>query len=476
MTELLRERLGADAVDCVISVNATDPPELSKFRRNKQEKEELATLFKDPDSALRVVVVRDMWLTGFDAPVMNTLYVDKPMRDHGLLQAIARVNRVFRGKPGGLVVDYIGIGEDLRKSLSAYDSGDLEDEPVIPLKMALAGFAEKLEILTDMLHPVGFRNLADLDVTQGAQLFYDALNHLLKDEPITKSFLDEQAALAKWYALVRTEKEANDAKPTVAFMRELAGAIRKYTPPTGVPSASAEQAVKQFFSTGLAAGEVVDVFGLADKNRPEISVLSDDFLDNIGSQTEHPNLQRKLLQKLLDDEIKGRLATNRTQAKEFSAAIERILAMYENRQLTSAQVVEKLVELAKRIRDARHRHEQLGLTAEEAAFYDTLAGSTGDLTADPELAKIAHEIVTALRKSNGLRVDWAEHPNSQAAIRKIIKRILRKSGYEPPAKIATAGGGDLAPIDYFAQLVYEQAKVLYRYWPEVDDGRLFSMA
>ncbi len=298
MTELLRERLGTDAVDCVISANATDPPELSKFRRTKQEKEELATLFKDPDSALRVVVVRDMWLTGFDAPVLHTLYVDKPIRDHGLLQAIARVNRVFRGKPGGLVVDYIGIGEDLRKSLSAYDGGDLEDEPVIPLKAALAGFAEKLEILTDMLHPVGFRDLADLDATQGAQLFYDALNHLLKDEPITRSFLDEQAALAKWYALVRTEKEASDAKPTVAFMRELAGAIRKYTPPTGVPSASAEQAVKQFFSTGLAAGEVVDVFGLADKNRPEISVLSDDFLDNIGNQTEHPNLQRKLLQKV----------------------------------------------------------------------------------------------------------------------------------------------------------------------------------
>ncbi|HST54468.1 MAG TPA: type I restriction endonuclease subunit R [Solirubrobacteraceae bacterium] len=473
MTELLRERLGADAVDCVISAGATDPPELSKFRWNKKEMEDLATLFKDPDSALRVVVVRDMWLTGFDAPVMHTLYVDKPMRDHGLLQAIARVNRVFRGKPGGLVVDYIGIGEDLRASLSAYDGGDIEDEPVIPLKLALAGFQEKLEILMDMLYPAGYSGLDGLDPGEGAQLFYDTLNHLLKDEPITKSFLDEQAALAKWNKLVRTEKEASDAKPTVAFMRELAGAIRKYTPPTGVPSAGAEQAVKQFFSTGLAAGDIVDVFGLADKDRPEISVLSDDFLDNIGSQTQHTNLQRKLLEKLLNDEITGRLRTNNTQAKEFSRAMQHILAMYENRQLTSAQVVEKLVELAKRIRDARHRHEQLGLSAEEAAFYDALAGSADDENPDPQLAEIAAEIVTALKR-DGLRVDWTEHPSSQAAIRKIIKRILRRKQYEPPTPPVTSGGGGSDTLmDHFARAVYEQAKILYRYWPEVDDGVLF---
>jgi type I restriction enzyme R subunit len=473
MTELLRDRLGKDAVDCVISASATDPAELAKFRRSKKEKEDLALRFKDPDSALRVVVVRDMWLTGFDAPVLHTLYVDKPMKDHGLLQAIARVNRVFRDKPGGLVVDYIGIGEDLRKSLQAYDRADIEDEPIISLKSALAGFAEKLEILSDMLHPVGFADLAEKDAGEQAQLLVDAHNFVLKDEAITKTYLDEQAALAKWYALVRTEPDAIAAKPQVGFLNVLAGVIRKYTPPEGTPSASAEQAVKQFFSEGLAAGDVVDVFGLADKDRPELSVLSDDFLDQIGSQKDHPNLQLRLLQKLLNDEITGRLRTNRTQAKEFSDAMERVLAQYASRQLTSAEVVEKLVELAKRIRDARHRHEQLGLSAEEAAFYDTLAGSTGDLTADPELAKIAHEIVVSLRKSNGLRVDWAEHPDSQAAIRRIIKRILRKSGYKPPAPVSN-GGGDLAPMDYFAQLVYEQAKVLYRYWPEVDDGLLFQ--
>lgn len=473
MTELLRDRLGKDAVDCIISASATDPPELSDYRRSKKEKEDLATLFKDPDSALRLVVVRDMWLTGFDAPAMHTLYVDKPMRDHGLLQAIARVNRVFKDKPGGLVVDYIGIGEDLRASLQAYDNSDLADEPIISTKQALAGMQEKLEIAADMLHSVGdLTTIEAMSEVERANFLSGSHNHLVKDEELTKTFLDEQAALSKWYALASTHKDAIAVKSQVAFVAVLAGVIRKYTPPKGQPSQNAEQAVKQFFSSGLAAGNVVDVFGLADKDRPELSVLSDDFLNNLGKHQKHPNLQMRLLEKLLNDEIKGRLRTNRTQAKEFSEAMQRLLTQYENRQLTSAQVVEKLVELAKRIRDARNRHEQLGLSAEEAAFYDALAGSAEETTVDPELAAVAQEIVVALRKSDGLRVDWTEHPHSQAAVRKIIKRVLRQRGYKPPTSPVQSGGGG-SPIDYFTRVVYEQARTLYRYWPEVDDGSLF---
>jgi type I restriction enzyme R subunit len=465
MTELLRARLGEEVVDCVISANATDPPELSKFRRNKKEKEDLATLFKDPDSKLRVVVVRDMWLTGFDAPALHTLYVDKPMKDHGLLQAIARVNRVFRDKPGGLIVDYIGIGEDLRNSLQAYDRDDIADDPVIPLRLALAGFQEKLEILSDLLHPVGFAGLAEMDPGEVAQLLVSAHNLVLTDETMTKAYLDEQAALAKWYSLVRTEPQVIAVKTQVGFLNVLAGAVRKYTPPTGQASATAEQAVRQFFSDGLAAGEIVDVFGLADKDRPELSVLSDDFLNNLSAQTAQPNLQVRLLEKLLNDEIKGRLRTNQTQAKEFAQAMEWLLSQYANRQLTSAEVVEKLIELAKQIRDARDRHEQLGLTTEEAAFYDALAASSSHAEADPQIAEIAHKLVLRLRSK--LRVDWADHASSQAAIRREIKTVLRTSGYTLPALPANAGG-ELSPRDYFAQVLYEQAKTLYRLWPEVD--------
>jgi type I restriction enzyme R subunit len=471
MTKLLREHLSNDAVDCVITASATDPPELSQYRRSKKEMEDLATAFKEPDSPLRLVVVRDMWLTGFDAPSLHTLYVDKPMRDHGLLQAIARVNRVFKDKPGGLVVDYIGIGEDLRASLRAYDT-DAVEEPVIPLDRALRGLREKFEVLAAMLHGAGFAKFDELDQVGRAKLLADAHNLLLGSDELTRDFLDEQAALAKWYALVRTEPEAIELKDKVAFLNTLAGAVRKYTPPPGQASQQAEQAVRQFFSEGLAAGEVVDVFGLADKDRPEISVLSDEFLDTVGQRTDHPNLRIKLLQKLLNDEVRTRLRTNRTQAKEFSDEIHAVLARYENRQLTSAQVVEKLVELAKKLRAAKDRHEQLGLTEEEAAFYDALAGGSSDVAADPKLAAIAQDLVDALRNGGKLRVDWTEHPASQAAVRRIIKRLLRKHSHQPPVPLGGGGGG--GSLGYAAAALYEQARTLYRYWPDVGGDVLFE--
>jgi type I restriction enzyme R subunit len=219
----------------------------------------------------------------------------------------------------------------------------------------------------------------------------------------------------------------------------------------------------------------VDVFGLADRDRPELSVLSDDFLDSISTRTDQPNLRIRLLEKLLNDEIRGRLRTNTTQAKKFADAVEAVLARYENRQLTSAEVVEQLVTIARRLRDARARHEQLGLTQEEAAFYDALAGGADDVRADPQLAAIAHDLVQTLRGSGKLRVDWADHHTSQAAIRRIIKRLLRKHNYRPPEPHpAIAGGGGAAPMDRAAYVLYEQARTLYRYWPDVPDGRLFD--
>lgn len=216
----------------------------------------------------------------------------------------------------------------------------------------------------------------------------------------------------------------------------------------------------------------MDVFGLADKDRPEISVLSDEFLDSFGQRTDHPNLRIKLLQKLLSDEVRSRLRSNRTQAKEFGDEIQAVLARYENRQLTSAQVVEKLVELAKQLRAAKDRHEQLGLTEEEAAFYDALAGGSADVTADPKIAAIAHDLVDALRNGGKLRVDWTEHPASQAAVRRIIKRLLRKHGYEPALQGSGGGGG--RAMDDAAMALYQQAETLYRYWPDAAGDALFE--
>jgi type I restriction enzyme R subunit len=477
LTDLLRERLGEEAVDCVISAQATDEPAISRFRRSKPQLRDLAKRFRDPDDPLRVVVVKDMWLTGFDAPVLATLYVDKPMHDHGLLQAIARVNRVFRNKPGGLVVDYIGIGEDLRSSLQAYDEREVED-PVIPAAQAVARLWEKYEVIGGMLHGAGYRPGELYLVQDQSVLFLTAYNFLLATDERSQAFLDAQVSLSKWYALARTQQAVLELRDEIGFFNRLAAEVRKITSPTTQASQEAEQAVRQFMSEGLGAGEIVDVLGLADRDRPEISVLSDEFLDSITTKTGHENLQRKLLQKLLDDEVKARRRTNHLQAKRFSEEIEAVLLRYEQRQLTSQQVVEELVLIAKRLRDAGHRHEELGLTEEEAAFYDALAGGVEHLSADPELVGIAHDLVQSIRRD--LSVDWTDRESSEAKVRTKVKRLLRRhrQNLQIPQPVAV-GGGDggsgADPINYFTQLVMEQAKSLYRYWPEVGD-RLFADA
>jgi type I restriction enzyme R subunit len=467
LTGLLQARFGEQAVTCVISAQATDPPVVSHFRRSKPELRELASDFRDEHHELRIVVVKDMWLTGFDAPVLNTLYIDKPMRDHGLLQAIARVNRVFRDKPGGLVVDYIGIGEDLRASLRAYDDTDLDD-PVIPAHRAVRGLSESYEVLCAMLYPVGYRQ-GELHLTSDpSRLFLDAYNHLLGSDERTSEFLDAQAALVSWYTLARTQPAAIELRDEVGFFNKLAAELRKITTRDTEASPAAEQAVRQFMSEGLAAGEIVDVLAVADKDRPELSVLSDEFLDSIAAKTEHPNIQVRLLEKLLKGEIRGRRRTSQAQAKIFSEQIDTVLRRYEARQISSAEVVERLVEIAKSLRQARRRHEQLGLGVEEAAFYDALAGGVEDGEADPQLAAIANDLVKSIRAD--LTVDWADRESSEAAIRVKIKRLLRKHNYQP--KTPGGAGGPL-DVNHYTQLVLEQAKALYRYWPEVE-GRLFD--
>ena len=472
LTGLLHQRLGVDAVDCVISAQATDRREISRFRRSKPELKELAKRFKDPDDPLRVVVVKDMWLTGFDVPVLHTLYIDKPMKDHGLLQAIARVNRVFRDKPGGLIVDYIGIGEDLRASLRAYDEKDV-DEPVIPAARAVAGLWEKYEVLSAMLHPIGFRPGELQTAPNPERLFFDAYNLILESDEKTQEFLDTHTSLTRWYALARTQEAAIELRDDIGFFNKLAAEVRKITITDAQASPAAEQAVRQFFSEGLAAGDIIDIFGVADKDQPEISVLSDEFLDSITKRTQHPNVQIRLLEKLLNDEITGRMRANRMQAKVFSEEVRAVLQRYELKQLTSAEVVERLVEIAKQLRDARRRHEQLGLSEEEAAFYDALAGGVEDITADPALAKIAHELVDAIRTD--LTVDWADRDATEAKVRAKIKRLLRRHKYQPPRpKLDGGGGSDPPGFDYAAQIVLDQAKALYRYWPDVEVGdRLF---
>lgn len=464
VTDLLKVRLGEDAVTCVISAAATDPPEIAHYRRSAEEMRQVEKDFKDPDHPLRFVVVSNMWLVGFDVPSLHTLYIDRPMKDHGLLQAMARVNRVFRDKPGGLVVDYIGIGEDLRAALPAYVNEDVDDV-AIPLTELLAKLQEKREVLDEFFHGIDYPGRHRLTPAQQAHLFHDSLARVLADDATTSRFLDEHVAFSRLFALLSTQPEAVAVEDDAVFFADVAATIRKHAKPQDQASPLAEQAVRQFFSQGLGAGEVVDVLQLAGHARPEVSVLSDAFLDDITHKIQQPELQIALLRKLLNDEIRSRGYQNSLQAKKFAEELQATLLRYQRRQLTSADVMATLIALAKRIRDARRRHEEMGLTMEEAAFYDALAGVAADgaKKADPDTLMLARELVKNIRAD--LTVDWTSRESAEAAIRVKIKHIIRKSKYQPPAELQHGGGG----IDRVCSMVLDQARELYRYWPDVDD-------
>jgi type I restriction enzyme, R subunit len=463
LTELLQARLGDEAVTCVISASAGDDPALSKWRRSSAEAKQVEADFKDPEHPLRAVVVRDMWLTGFDVPPLHTIYIDKPMRDHGLLQAITRVNRVFRDKPGGLVVDYIGIGEDLRASLSAY-SADVAEEAMVTLEDAIVKLREKHDVVKEFFHGLDYAGRHEMTAAERATLFVIAYDRVVEFEPERKRYLQECAVLARWFKLVNPNQAAIELRDDVDFFVGLARAITKRPDLAREPSDAAKQAVQQFFSEGLAAGEVIDVFSLAGEDRPEISILSDEFLDRLQRDGEHPHMRVDILKKLLNEEIRVRERSNNMQAKLFGDAMNDVLARYELRQLTSAEVIERLVELAKKLREARRRHEALGLTLEEAAFYDAVAGGTDDLQADPEIAAIAKDLVKNIRSD--LTVDWADHESTEAAIRAKIKRLLRRHHF------AASGVGGGKPLERVADLVLEQARTLYRFWPDTFSNEL----
>jgi type I restriction enzyme R subunit len=466
LTERLQKALGEEAVTCVITAQATEP-KLNKYRRSKAEMKQVADDFKDPEHPLKLVVVRDMWLTGFDVPSLHTMYIDKPMRDHGLLQAIARVNRVFCDKPGGLVVDYIGIGEDLRKALPRYAAKDVEGA-MVPVRQVVSKLREKHEVLCEFFHGLDWRHRADLDAAARATLLARAHATVLGDEEETRRYLDEQSAFARLLALVNPDPAVEEFLVDAEFFAEVAASVRKYTPPEGEPSEAARQAVKQVFSEGLGAGQITDILGLSDDQRPEVSILSDDFLDDLQQKMAEPPLAIAFLKKVLNDEIRSRGRRNQMQAKLFGDELDALLARYRNRQITGADVVKALVDLAKQVREAGSHHEELGLSEEEAAFYDALVGSAEDHAADPKIAEIARDLVKGIRAD--LSVDWTSQESREALIRRKIKRLLRKHHYRSAEKGRGAGGGRMT-LEQATALILDQARVLYYRWPDVDvDG------
>ena len=456
--ELVRLRPGwhSDAdeggtIKVVMTGSASDPPEWQQHIRNKPRREALANRFRDAGDPLRVVLVRDMWLTGFDAPSLHTMYVDKPMRGHGLMQAIARVNRVFKDKPGGLVVDYLGLAQDLKQALATYTESGGTGDTAVDQKEAVAVMQEKYEVCCGLLHGFDWAAWTDGTPAERLNLLPAAQEHVLAQVDGKDRWLTAVRALSQAYALAVPHPESRRIRDDVAFFQAVRAALSKRTTDEKHTQEELDLAVRQIVSSAVASEGVMDIFAAAGLEKPDISVLSDEFLAEVRSM-ERRNLAIELLQKLLKGEVSTRRRKNVVQARSFAEMLEQTLRRYQNRAIEAAQVIEELIELAKEMREANERGERLGLSEDELAFYDAL--ETNDcavqVLGDDTLRDIARQLVETVR--NNVTIDWTLRENVRANLRRLVKRILRRHGY-PPDKQEKA-----------TQTVIEQAEVLSEGW------------
>ncbi|MBZ0102063.1 MAG: DUF3387 domain-containing protein, partial [Thermoanaerobaculia bacterium] len=394
---------------------------------------------------------RDMWLTGFDAPSLSTMYVDKPMRGHGLMQAIARVNRVFKDKPGGLVVDYLGLADELKAALATYTEAGGQGKTALDQAEAVALMLEKYEICRGLFHRFDWSRWVSGTPQNRLSLLPAAQEHVLAQEDGKNRLLRSVTELSQAFALAVPHEEALRIRDDVGFFQAVRAVLAKGTAREQRSDEEMDLAIRQIVSRALVAGEVVDVFAAAGLRKPDISILSDEFLAEVRGLPQR-NLAVELLQKLLRGEIRTRGRRNVVQAKSFAELLERALRKYQNRAIETAQVIEELIQLAKEMREADARGEALGLTDDELAFYDALEtnDSAVQVLGDETLRQIARELVETVRKN--VTIDWTLRENVRAQLRVYVKRILRKYGY-PPDKQEKA-----------TQTVLEQAEVLSEGW------------
>jgi type I restriction enzyme R subunit len=462
------------AIKVVMTGAASDPPVWQAHigKRPKARRELLAKRIKKPDDPLKLVIVRDMWLTGFDAPSLHTMYVDKPMKGHGLMQAIARVNRVFRDKPAGLVVDYIGIAQNLKSALGQYSRGDREQVGIDEAD-AVRVLLEKYEIVRAMFRPDtqgGFDYRPALDAAAKPQarlaIMAGAIDWVLTvqqadaakettDEGKKRAhrrYADAVLALSKAFALTSATDAARAIREEVGFFQAIRAALIKSVPGDGKKStAQRELAIQQIVSRAVVSTEIVDIMKAAGLESPDISILSDEFLAEVR-ESKKKNLAVEALKKLINGDVRSQSKRNVIQSKAFSERLEAAIARYHANALTTAQVLEELIQLAKDIRAARARGEELGLSPEEIAFYDALAEneSARQVMGEPALRVIAHELVTVIK--GNVSVDWMHKESTRARIRVHVKRLLRKYGYPPDLQ------------DAAVQNVLQQAEALSAEW------------
>jgi len=454
----------AGIVKIVMTGSASDPEDWQPFIGNKARRDLLAKRAKDPSDPLKLVLVRDMWLTGFDAPSMHTMYIDKPMRGHGLMQAIARVNRVFRDKPAGLVVDYIGIAQNLKEALGQYSPGD-RDKTGIDEAEAIAMLQEKYDVVAAMYHGFDYHTglggtaKERLATLAGAIEWVLARQHEAAGRETTddgrrrahRRYQDAMLALSKAFALAGASDEAREIRDEVGFFQAVRSALVKAQDKGGRAGADREFAIAQLVNRAVISTEIVDILQAAGLKTPDISILSDEFLAEVR-EMDKPNLALQALQKLLNDEIRSRSRSNVVETKKFSERLEAAIARYHTNALSTVEILQELIQLAKDIRQAHQRGEAEGLTADEIAFYDALAEneSAVEVMGDDQLKVIAHELLAKL-KSN-VTVDWSHRESARARMRVLVKRILRQYGYPPDLQ------------DAAVQTVLAQAEALSASW------------
>ena len=442
------------ALKIVMTGSASDPLEWQSHIRNKSRREDLAERFRDAADPFKIVIVRDMWLTGFDAPSLSTMYVDKPMRGHGLMQAIARVNRVFKDKPGGLVVDYLGLADELRRALVTYTEAGGTGRTALDQAEAVAVMLEKFEICRGLFHGFDWSHWLTGTSVQRVSLLPAAQEHILAQEDGKSRLIQAVTDLSHGFALAVPHQEAMRIRDDVGFFQAVRAVLAKNEPGPRKSNEDLDHAIRQIISKAMVSDEVVDIFAAAGLKKPDISILSDEFLAEVHGMPQR-NLAIELLQKLLKGEIRIRSQRNVVQARAFSEMLEQSLRRYQNRAIETAKVIEELIQLAKDMREAAKRGEALGLSDDEVAFYDALEtnDSAVKVMGDDALRTIARELVATVRAN--VTIDWTVRDNVRAQLRVLVKRILRKYGYPPDLQ------------EKATQTVLEQAEVLSQGWATV---------
>lgn len=434
-------------IKVIMTGSASDDVSWQEHIRTKPRRRVLGDRMKDPADPLKIAIVRDMWLTGFDAPSLHTMYIDKPMRSHGLMQAIARVNRVFKDKKGGLVVDYLGIADELKKALSDYTESGGRGKTVFDKEEAVALMLEKYELVAELFHGFDYERFFTAPPREKMSIIPAAMEHVLKQENGKERYLEYVTRLSQAFALAVPHEEALKIRDEVGFFQVIRSGLAKTTVITGKPHEELDSAIRQIISKAIVTDKVIDIFDAVGLKKPDISILSDEFLAEV-KRMPHKNLAFELLRKLLNDEIKTRSKKNLIQGKSFADMLEKAIKKYQNKSIETAQIIEELIELAKEMREARLRGEKLNLNEEELAFYDALEvnDSAVKVLGDEKLTIIARELVDTIR--NNVTIDWTLKESVQAKLRVMVKRILKKYGY-PPDKQKKA-----------TETVLEQAKLI----------------